>query len=136
LLLILDNWSRVKQPDLVLQHPTWADVTRSISRLDARKHSLLSLAIDDDNHLLMGGDGKRFVVTVTERGNRFFVLVNRGGVYTTTIPLTIDGEEDSYPVDQVVGENAAIACALTYFRSQKRDEHFEWRECADKKPRS
>lgn len=136
MLLILGNWSRVKKPDLVLQHPTWADITRAIGRMDARKHSLLGLTIDDDNHLLIGGDGKQFVVTVTERGSCFYVLVNQDAVDTTTIQLTIDGEEDCYPANQVVGEHAAIACALTYFSSQKRDERFEWRECAARKPRS
>lgn len=135
LLLILDNWSRVKKPDLVLQHPTWADVTRSIGRLDARKHSLLSLTIDDDNHLLMGGDGKRFVVTVCEHGSRCFVLVNQGVVDTSMIQLTIDGEEDLYPANQVVDEHAAVACALTYFRTHNRDERFQWSECAAKEPR-
>lgn len=128
MIAIADEWSGVNSRESTLKDATWADVARLIKRLDARKHTVASLKIDDDNNLTVGGGGGRFIVTVTADGDRFFDLVLTAPTDMSTIRLNVGGQEGEYPADQVVDEDTAVACAMTYLKSSKMDERFTWRE--------
>lgn len=128
MIVIVDEWSGVKSRESTLKDATWADVARLIRRLDARRHTIVNLKIDDGNHLTVGGGNGRLIVTVTADGDRFFDLVRAAPIDTSTIRLNVGGQEGEYPADQVVDEDTAIACAMTYLKSSKMDERFKWRE--------
>lgn len=128
MVVITDEWSDVNSRETTLKDATWADVARLIKRLDARKHTIVSLKIDDDNHLTVGGGNGRFIVTVTAGGDRFFDLVPAEPDDTSSVRLNVGGQEGEYPADQVVDEETAVACAMTYLKSSKMDERFAWRE--------
>jgi hypothetical protein len=128
MILITDEWSEVNSRELNLQDFTWADVARLIKRLDARKYTLVSLKVDENNHPMVGGGNGRFIVTVTAEGDRFFDLVHAAPTDTSNIRLNVGGQEGEYPADQIVDEDTAVACAMTYLKSSEMDERFAWRE--------
>lgn len=128
MIAIADEWSGVNSRESTFKDATWADVARLIKRLDACKYSIVNLKIDDDNHLTVGGGNGRFIVTVTLDGNRFFDLVRAAPTDTSIIRLNVGGQEGEYPADQIVDEDTAVACAMTYLKSSTMDERFTWRE--------
>jgi len=129
MIAITDEWSGMNGRESTLKDATWADVARLIKRLDARKYTVVNLQIDDDNHLTVGGGNGRFIVTVTAGGDRFFDLVRASPSDSTSIVrLNVGGQEGEYSADQVVDEDTAVACAMTYVKSSEMDKRFPWRE--------
>lgn len=128
MILIADEGSGLNSRESNLDDFTWADVARLIKRLDARKYTTVSLKVDENNHLTVGGGNGRFIVTVTAEGDRFFDLVHPAPTDKSSIRLNVGGQEGEYPADQVVDEDTAVACAMTYLKSSKMDERFVWRE--------
>lgn len=129
MVVISDEWSGVNSCETTLKDPTWADVARLIKRLDARKHTLVSLKINENNHLTVGGGKNQFIVSVTANGDRFFdaICPTRADA-RAPVRLNVGGQEGEYPADQILDENTAVACAMTYLESGEMDERFKWRE--------
>ena len=94
----------------------------------SRMYTLLDLVSDDKDKLTVGGGNGKFVVFLTN-GNDFYTLLslNKGDDVAAAIPLTIGGQEGEYPPDEVVDERSAMECALTYLKTGKRDQRYNWR---------
>lgn len=128
MIVMWDEWSGVHSKESSLRDATWADIARLIQRLDARKHTIVTVSADEDNYLMVGGGNGKFVVTVTQGGDRFFDLIRSEPINVSIVRMNVGGQEGEYPADQVVDENAAVACAMTYLKGGKLDERFTWRE--------
>jgi len=127
MIVITDEWSGVSSRESSMKDATWADIARLIKRLDARKFTVVCLKADDNNNLTVGGGNGQFIVSVTSDGDRFFDLVGPAPSDTSVVRLNVGGQEGEYSASQVVDENTAVACAMTYLNSRKMDERFAWR---------
>lgn len=118
-----------------ITNPTWADVEREISALDARAQTLVILAPpppkgapEGDQHLAVGGgaDG-HFIVYATEDNLNFWNLTDpeRGGA-ERKVRMNIGGQEGEYREAQFVSRELALRAARRYVEDGQRAADLVW----------
>ena len=118
-----------------IEEPTWADVEREISALDARTQTLVMLAPpppkgapEGDHHLAVGGGGDgRFIVYTTEDNLNFWNLTDpekRGA--ERKVRMSIGGQEGEYREAQFVSRDMALRAARRYAEDGQRAADLVW----------
>jgi hypothetical protein len=62
-----------------VESPSWPEIQERIARLDARGHTMVTLAGEGEAHLTIGGGAGRYVVYVTRDNMSFDTLVDTAG---------------------------------------------------------
>jgi immunity protein Imm1 of predicted polymorphic toxin system len=116
-------------------NPSWADVERAISALDAKGETLVILAPASgerdrpaDCHMAVGGGlGGRFVVYMTEDNLHFWNLIDpvRQGDQRS-LRVLIGGQEGEYREEQFVSLDQALRAARHYMEGGGRDPELVW----------
>lgn len=127
MILTTDHWNGVQCLEKIVPDPSGADVVRAIKCLDQERWTVATLQ-DKEKQFVVGGGKGQYVVYVAEGDLNFFNLTLSGASAQERIELNIGGQPGGFPANTVVGEEEAIACALTYLKTGGMDERFTWRQ--------
>jgi hypothetical protein len=118
-----------------IKNPTWEDVEKAISALDAKNLTLVMLAPaapkgppDGDQHMAIGGgkDG-RYVVYMTDDNLHFWNLEDATKSRSDRrILMLIGGQEGDYREAQCVPKPWALKAAREYFEHGVRASNLSW----------
>jgi hypothetical protein len=110
-------------------NPAWEDIVAAIDALDSDSHTLVMLAIDEDNWLgIGGGDAEgHYFVTITEAETTYFVAITPHAP-DSSVWLVVGGQGVDYPAKQCVDKATALLAARTYWTDGSRDPEVVWEE--------
>ena len=118
--LSCDRWLGMHCADWEVESPRWPDVETSIRRLDQAEFTVVTLELDGEAHLAVGGGAGGYIVYETPDNFTFFNLLSEQAGNDSVI-VAIGGQEAPYPAIQVVDIETALRAAHTYWQSQQRD---------------
>ena len=118
-----------------IKSPTWDDVEREITLLNARTQTLVMLAPpppkgapDGDHHLAVGGGGDGlFIVYTTEDNLNFWNLADpERRSAERKVRMNIGGQEGEYREAQFVSRDLALRAARQYVEDGHRAADLLW----------
>jgi hypothetical protein len=110
----------------IVQQPTPLDVDLAVGGLDGVTRTMVTLATDGAEHMVVGGGGTRCVVYVTSDYRTLSVLVDP--LATGTVALVAGGVADNYPAAETVPHAVALRAARSYALTGRLDPSLNWRE--------
>jgi hypothetical protein len=126
--LTYDRWVGNRDQGTTVERPSWPAIQERIARLDAREHTIVTLAGDDgEAHLTIGGGGGRYVVYAMRDNMSFDNLVDtaRGPALERVVA---GGQEGEYPARQVVSLEKAVEAAREYAETGGLSSALQWEE--------
>jgi hypothetical protein len=120
-----DQWSGVYNQEWQRKNPTKDDFAGALSNLDASRHTMLTIRIDDEAHLTIAGGDGRYVVYATFDNEEFWNLLG-SDTSTEVVMLNAGGQEGDFPARQLVELNQAMSAGLIFLGSQKLDSSQKW----------
>ncbi len=125
--LSLDHWSGMSCQSLEVAYPRMQQIVADMARLDARHHTLLSLAGEGATLLIGGGNGQ-YVVVHFDDDDASRTLVDRSRDGGAIVPLTVGGQESDFPSRQVVDEALALRAMAAFFVDGRPDAGLDWEQ--------
>ncbi|MBA3517160.1 MAG: hypothetical protein H0T75_05860 [Rhizobiales bacterium] len=123
-----DEWEGLRTRDSVEVDVSESELVRLIKRLDASRYTLVSLEKDAENVLMIGGGQGRFIVYFIRERDCCIELYDPDKNHDKSALLIVGGQGGDYREDQIVDEESAITCAVTFLTTGMLDERFHWRE--------
>lgn len=124
--LSVDNRSGNRNREEETDEPTWEQVERAFQSLDARRHTMLTLEADEEDHgLIVGGGGGLYVVTV-HRYPEIFTLTSAETDAGEAVRLTIGGQEGIFAKNLCVGVDQALLAMRRYFETCELERSMRW----------
>ena len=121
----------------VSRAPTWDDVERAVRTLDGRRHTLVSLASERGDCLMVGGgNGGRYLVDylVDQDTQEDYVLVDPP-IRGDALELNIGGQGSGpYPAWTCVGLTLALSAARALFTTGRFPPGLAWTDLAYSEP--
>jgi hypothetical protein len=111
----LDHWHGVFDKPTDFANVDIRTITELVGRLDARKHTLLSLSTADGRVLMIGGGQGAYVVCRIDVDGRSATLTGPGSSGRATITLCVGGQEGDYPENQICTAADALCAAEGFF---------------------
>jgi hypothetical protein len=102
----------------VIENPTWPDIDAAVRRLDNETWNDIYLKPNGaaaETFLTVGGGAGRYVVSGSERGERFPTLVNPNGSESDLVPLCVGGQLGEYPSRYVVDLDSALEAVRRFY---------------------
>jgi len=84
--ITLDNWNGSHCKEEVYHINSSERLLEILEKLDAKQHTLVNLVLSEENYLMIGGGGGKYVVTGEENGI-IFNLINPNEGSTSKIEL-------------------------------------------------
>lgn len=103
------------------------DVAKAIAMLDGVSRTLVTLEVDDDHHMGIGGGHEQYVVYMTVDNLSFKNLV-RADAEGPLVTLMCGGQEGEYPARQCVDQATATRAAQTFAETGQPDVALKWDE--------
>lgn len=120
-----DSWQGVTNAEWLVSQPTWDEVANALSRLDARKYTLVTIQGPGEQHLAVGGGSGRYVVYATFDNSEFWNLL--GGLDKGEPELlNAGGQEGEYPQAQIVTYEQAREAAFAFFLNLQLEPSLIW----------
>ncbi len=121
-----EQWLGNKNEDNLIKNPNWTEIKTAITELDGHSKTLVTIAIDDEQYLTIGG-GKlgKYVVSVTFDNMTFYHLINPQK-YTQVQKLIIGGQLGNYPDKICIDLNTAILATKTFAETGEMDRSLVW----------
>jgi hypothetical protein len=110
----------------IVAQPAPLDVDLAVGGLDGVARTMVTLATDGAEHMVVGGGGVRCLVYVTSDYRALTVLVDP--MATGTVTLVAGGTADEYPAVETVPHAVALQAARTYALTGTLDPSLNWRE--------
>ncbi len=82
-----------------------------LEKLDAKQHTLVNLVLSEENYLMIGGGGGKYVVTGEENGI-IFNLINPKAGSTLKIELNTGGQIGLFESKYILSKEIAFKCAV------------------------
>ena len=86
-------------------------VREILEKLDAKQHTLVNLVLSEENYLMIGGGGGKYVVTGEENGI-IFNLINPKAGSTLKIELNTGGQIGLFESKYILSKEIAFKCAV------------------------
>ena len=103
----------------IIENPTWQQTEAAIDELDGKTRTLVTLGIDEDTYMSIGGgEGGKYIVTVTFDNIEFYNLVDRARS-SATEKQVVGGQLGTYPATICVSLQTALLAAKTFAESGK-----------------
>jgi hypothetical protein len=126
--LSVEKWVGNKNESEFIENPNWSQIEATIRELDGKSHTLVTLGVDEDNYMTIGGgESRRYIVSVTFDNISFHNLVDLSKPDTTE-KLVVGGQEGIYPAKMCVDWLPCLVAARTFAESGKLDSLLSWQE--------
>jgi len=112
----------------LIENPHWDKIEAAINELDGKSKTLITLGVDDETYMTIGG-GKlgKYIVSVTFDNINFHNLVDLSQPDVTE-KLIVGGQEGIYPAKMCVDLLPCLLAARTFAESGKLDSLLVWQE--------
>jgi hypothetical protein len=128
LYLTVEKWVGNRNESDFIENPDWSQIEAAIRELDGKSKTLVSLGVDDDTYMTIGGgESGKYVVSVTFDNISFHNLVDLSKPDETE-KLVIGGQEGIYPAKMCVDLLPCLLAARTFAESGKLDTLLSWQE--------
>ena len=126
--LSVEKWIGNRNEGKLIENPDWSQIEAAIHELDAKSKTLVTLGVDDETYMTIGGGASgKYVVTVTFDNLNFHNLVDLSKPDGTE-KLVVGGQEGIYPAKMCVDLLRCLLAARTFAESGKLDELLCWQE--------
>jgi len=124
--LSVENWVGNKDEGRIIENPTWQQIEAAIDELDGKTRTLVTMGIDEDTYMSIGGgEGGKYIVTVTFDNIEFYNLVDRARS-SGTEKQVVGGQLGMYPATICVGLQTALLAAKTFAELGKLEGTIAW----------
>ena len=121
-----EKWIGNKNQGNFIENPSWSQIETAIRELDGESKTLVTLGIDEDTYMSIGGGINKYVVITFDNFN-FYVLT--GSPKSEQIQtLVVGGQNGNYPANQCVDLLHCLLAARTFTESRKLDTLLTWQE--------
>ncbi len=122
-----DRWEGVVNHGWIVDHASSTDLNRAIDRLDARIYTIVTIQVDGERHLTIGGGAGQYVVYATFDNEEFWNLI-RSEPSAGTVRLNAGGQEGDFPAAQVVNKEQARAAGNRFLNECLLDPVQQWQK--------
>jgi Immunity protein Imm1 len=121
-----EQWIGNKNEYKLIENPNWTEIKTAISELDGDSKTLVTIAIDDEKYLTIGG-GKsgQYVVAVTFDNITFYNLVNPRKSPAIQ-KLIIGGQLGNYPEQVCTDFPSVILATKTFAETGEMERSLIW----------
>ncbi|MCL2717139.1 MAG: Imm1 family immunity protein [Alphaproteobacteria bacterium] len=109
-----------------IQNPTWEQVKAEILEMDGEQYTSVGMMVGDDDHLMIGGGGTHYIVSVRD-GDRLCAINNPNGDPERMVEVCV-GEPSNFPEDELVGLDEALNAARWYFEHHTPEPNLPWKD--------
>jgi hypothetical protein len=95
--------------------------------LDGESQTLVTLGINEDSYISIGGGANKYIVTVTFDNFDFYILLDSPKSEQIEA-LIVGGQKGNYPANQCVDLLRCLLAARTFTESGKLDDLLTWQE--------
>jgi hypothetical protein len=128
LALGLEKWVGNTNKGKFIENPDWNPIEAAIRDLDGKSKTLVTLGVDDETYMTIGGgESGKYIVSVTFDNLSFHNLVDLSKLDETE-KLVIGGQEGIYPAKMCVDLLRCLLAARTFAESGKLDKLLCWQE--------
>ncbi len=123
-----ERWLGNKNEEDLIDNPDWHHIESAIYELDGKSKTLITLGVDDETYITIGGgNGGKYIVSVTFDNFDFHNLVDLSKPDKTE-KLVVGGQEGIYPAKMCVDLLRCLLAARTFAESGKLDSLLSWEE--------
>ncbi|WYL96995.2 MAG: Imm1 family immunity protein [Gloeotrichia echinulata IR180] len=122
-----EKWLGNKNEGDVIENPNWSQIEKAIRELDGESQTLITLGINEDSYMSIGGGTNQYVVTVTFDNLDFYILIDSTKSEQIQT-LVVGGQRGNYPANQCVDLLRCLLAARTFTESGKLDELLTWEQ--------
>lgn len=126
--LSVEKWVGNRNESEFIENPNWSQIEAAIRKLDGKSKTLVTLGVDDETYMTIGGgEAGKYVISVTFDNLSFHNLVDLTKPDGTE-KLVIGGQEGIYPAKMCVDLLRCLLAARTFAESGKLDSLLVWQE--------
>jgi hypothetical protein len=126
--LSVEKWVGNRNEDEFIENPDWNQIEAAIRELDGKSKTLVTLGVDDETYMTIGGgESGKYIVSVTFDNISFHNLVDLSKSDGTE-KLVVGGQEGIYPAKICVDLLPCLLAARTFAESGKLDQLLSWQE--------
>lgn len=126
--LSVEKWVGNRNESNFIENPNWSQIEAAIRELDGKSRTLVTLGVEEDTYMTIGGgESGKYVVSVTFDNISFLNLVDLSKTDTTE-KLVVGGQQGIYQSKMCVDLLPALVAARTFAESGKLDSLLSWQE--------
>ncbi|WP_449419902.1 Imm1 family immunity protein [Phormidium nigroviride] len=126
--LSVENWIGNRNQSCLIDNPTWQQIEKAILELDGKTKTLVTLGIDDDTYMSIGGGFcAKYIVNATFDNISFQNLVDLSKSQAIE-KLVVGGQEGNYSTQMCIELQVALLAAKTFAESGELDRSLSWEE--------
>jgi Immunity protein Imm1 len=122
-----EKWVGNKNSGDFIENPNWSQIETAIRELDGESKTLVTLGVDEDTYMSIGGGGNIYIVTVTFDNLNFHILIDSSKSERTE-ELVVGGQKGNYSANKCVDLLRCLLAARTFVESGKLDALLTWEE--------
>lgn len=122
-----EKWVDNQNEADLIENPSWNQIETAIRELDGEKHTLVTLGINEDIYMSIGGGENKYIVTATSDNLNFYVLIDATKSQQVET-LVVGGQKGNYPANQCVDLLRCLLAARTFTELGKLDSLLIWEE--------
>lgn len=128
LYLSVEKWVAKENEGEFIENPDWNQIEAAIRELDGKSKTLVTLGVDDETYMTIGGgESGKYIVSVTFDNISFHNLVDLSKPDGTE-KLVVGGQEGIYSAKMCVDLLPCLLAARTFAESGKLDQLLSWQE--------
>ena len=126
--LSTEKWVGNRNESELIENPSWSQIEAAMRELDGKSKTLVTLGADDETYMSIGGgEGGKYIVTVTFDNLNFHVLIEPSKPDETE-KLVVGGQEGVYPAKMCVDLLRCLLAARTFTETGKLEPLLAWEE--------
>jgi hypothetical protein len=126
--LSVEKWIGNRNEGEFIENPDWNQIEEAIRKLDGKSKTLVTLGVDDETYMMIGGgESGKYIVSVTFDNISFHNLVDLSKPDETQ-KLVVGGQEGIYTAKVCVDLLPCLVAARTFAESGKLDTLLSWQE--------
>ncbi len=126
--LSAENWVGNQDEGDLIESPTWSQIEQAIRELDGKSKTLVTLGVDDECYMSIGGgESGKYIVNVTFDNVSFYNLVDPSKPDAIE-KLVVGGQEGNYSAKICVNLETTLLAAQTFTLSGKLQISLSWEE--------
>ncbi|MBW4513556.1 MAG: hypothetical protein KME64_44940 [Scytonematopsis contorta HA4267-MV1] len=130
-MLVLDmtteKWIGNKNECNFVKNPNWSQIETAIRELDGSSKTLVTLGVDEDTYMSIGGGENIYIVTVTFDNLNFHTLIDPSKLEGIG-ELVVGGQKGNYSTSECVDLLRCLLAARTFAESGQLDTLLTWSE--------
>ncbi len=125
-LMVTDEWHGVHNAEHEVEAPSIEQIEAAVERLDASQWTLVTLMLQGEAHMAIGGGRGQYVAYVTADNIQFQQLTAESAGMGPEVALVVGGQEGRYAKRFVVDLDAVLRAARYFYADGSPDPTQTW----------